>query len=469
VLPRCSPLGQFALTCRLRLVRSPLARRLGLLSIIVLASACGDGRSLRDALAPATPRERYAASLRAAGLDRTALGRDWLRSGERALRAALPVALPFRESGYFPAEEATAVAYQLTVRGGQRVIVSVGTEADEPFRCFIDLFQPTDSAGYLERVASADEDARRLEFEPQEDGVYLLRLQPELLRGGRFTVTVEREATLAFPVGGKDRRAIQSFFGAARDGGRRSHQGIDIFAPRGTPAVAAAEGVVRWVGTNRLGGKVVWVWDTRREQSLYYAHLDSQIARIGELVRVGDTLGLVGNTGNARTTKPHLHFGVYRRGYGAVDPYPRVYVPPAVSAELSADTSELGSWGRTTRDALRLRASPTELAPVLMELPRHTPVRTLGASGSWFRVRLPDGAQGYASARMIERADSPIRSERLARGEVVRDRPTFRAAVMDSVHVDTTVPVFGQFADFLYVQAPSGRAGWTPAEAAGRL
>jgi hypothetical protein len=183
-------------------------------------------------------------------------------------------------------------------------------------------------------------------------------------------------------------------------------------------------------------------------------------------VQVGDTLGLVGNTGNARTTKPHLHFGVYRRGYGAVDPYPRVYVPRANVAEVSADTSELGSWARTARDALPMRLSPTEQAPVLTELPRHTPVRTLGASGSWYRVRLPDGAQGYLSARTIEPADSPIRRERLVRGEVVRDRPTIRAAVMDSVHADTMVPVFGRFAGFLYVQAPSGRAGWAPVQAA---
>ena len=446
-------------------LRLAVARRLLLFGALVLVSACRDGRPLGEAFAPATPHERYAASLRAAGLDRTALGRDWLQAGEAALRVAVPVSLPFRESGYFPAGEATAVAYQLSVPGGQRLIVSVGTDGGEPFRCFIDLFQPADSLGRLERVASAGENTRRLEFEPEEDGVYLLRLQPELLRGGRFTVTVEREATLAFPVGGKDRRAIQSFFGAARDGGRRSHQGIDIFAPRGTPVVAAAEGVVRWVGTNRLGGKVVWVRDTRREQSLYYAHLDSQVARIGELVRVGDTLGLVGNTGNARTTKPHLHFGVYRRGYGAVDPYPRVYVPSADVTEVSADTSELGSWARTARDSLRLRLSPAEQAPVLIRLPRHTPVRTLGASGSWYRVRLPDGAQGYVSARMIEPADSPIRRERLARGEVVRDRPTIRAAVMDSVHADTVVPVFGRFAGFLYVQAPGGRPGWTPAQA----
>ena len=60
----------------------------------------------------------------------------------------------------------------------------------------------------------------------------------------------------------------------------------------------------------------------------YYAHLDSYAARIGpgDLVSAGDLLGFVGNSGNAESTAPHLHFGVYTSS-GAIDPLPYLVEP----------------------------------------------------------------------------------------------------------------------------------------------
>ena len=55
----------------------------------------------------------------------------------------------------------------------------------------------------------------------------------------------------------------------------------------------------------------------------YYAHLNSVAdIKIGQRVAPGDVLGTVGTTGNARGTPPHLHYGVYRRGEGAINPFP---------------------------------------------------------------------------------------------------------------------------------------------------
>ena len=84
---------------------------------------------------------------------------------------------------------------------------------------------------------------------------------------------------------------MSSGFGAARDGGRREHHGIDILAPRGTPVLSAGDGVVSSVAVTDIGGKVVWVWDSARDLSLYYAHLDSQGVSTGTRVRAGDALG----------------------------------------------------------------------------------------------------------------------------------------------------------------------------------
>lgn len=139
---------------------------------------------------------------------------------------------------------------------------------------------------------------------------------------------------LAFPVAGRGSAAVQSFFRDPRDAGAREHHGVDIFAPRDTPVLAAAAGVVSSVATTRLGGNVVWVWDAGGRQSHYYAHLSRQAVRAGARVQAGDITGCVGNTGNARSAPPHLHFGIYARGDGPIDPLP--FVQGARGAAVAA-------------------------------------------------------------------------------------------------------------------------------------
>src|SRR5690606_13608316 len=125
---------------------------------------------------------------------------------------------------------------------------------------------------------------------------------------------------LPVPVAGVGPGQLADTWGAARAHGRR-HEGIDIFAPRGTAVLSTTEGVVTRVGTNSLGGRVVWVLGPGRQMH-YFAHLDhyADVAP-GSHVMPGTPLGYVGNTGNARTTPPHLHYGIYQAG-GALNPYP---------------------------------------------------------------------------------------------------------------------------------------------------
>lgn len=130
-------------------------------------------------------------------------------------------------------------------------------------------------------------------------------------------------------------RDLQSVFGDPRDAGRRQHEGVDISARRGTPVLSATNGVVMRVAETTLGGRVIWIFDTSRGLRLYYAHLDEQLVTTGQRVNAGDVLGTVGNTGNARTTPPHLHFGIYERGTGALDPYWFIAPPSGGTANVS--------------------------------------------------------------------------------------------------------------------------------------
>ena len=130
------------------------------------------------------------------------------------------------------------------------------------------------------------------------------------------------------PVEGVAARRIADTFGAPR-GRDRTHDGVDIFATRGTPVLSATRGLVLSVREGGLGGRQVWVLGPGLERH-YYAHLDDWAPGLveGSVMRPGDALGVVGDTGNARGTPPHLHYGVYG-AQGAIDPLPRLRAEPA--------------------------------------------------------------------------------------------------------------------------------------------
>lgn len=129
-----------------------------------------------------------------------------------------------------------------------------------------------------------------------------------------------RPATLPVPVDGVQAGELRDTWGGARGAGRK-HEGIDIFAKRGTRVLSSTEGIVAKVGTNGLGGLVVWVVGPGGQRH-YYAHLERHAnVEAGMRIVAGRVLGYVGNTGNAAGTPPHLHYGVYDTG-GATNPYP---------------------------------------------------------------------------------------------------------------------------------------------------
>ncbi|PJX26730.1 peptidase M23 [Psychrobacter sp. L7] len=113
---------------------------------------------------------------------------------------------------------------------------------------------------------------------------------------------------------------LSDTWGAARSQGR-THEGIDIFAARGTPIQATTAGIVSKVGENTLGGRVVVIVGPGGTGH-YYAHLE-EYADIApnDWVDAGDIIGYVGDSGNAKGTPPHVHYGVYIQG-NAVNPYP---------------------------------------------------------------------------------------------------------------------------------------------------
>ncbi|MDX1439194.1 MAG: M23 family metallopeptidase [Rubricoccaceae bacterium] len=139
-------------------------------------------------------------------------------------------------------------------------------------------------------------------------------------------------SNLLIPVAGIGPEDLVDTFTDRRSGGR-IHNAMDIVAERGTPVVAVSDGRIIRKHTNRLGGHVLYLRSPNGRYAFYYAHLDDYADGIEHdaLVLQGDTLGFVGNSGNARHTVSHLHFQIIeagrrsdRRVYGGrkLNPYP---------------------------------------------------------------------------------------------------------------------------------------------------
>ena len=146
-------------------------------------------------------------------------------------------------------------------------------------------------------------------------------------------VLQEAPSNLPIPVEGVVVTNLQDTWGAPRSEGRK-HQGIDIFAPRGTAVFSATNGMVWKLGQNRLGGNAVWILGPGGHMH-YYAHLEAfaDIAA-GNRIYQGEILGFVGNSGNAKGTPPHLHYAIYTISGGAVNPYPLLSTTAYLSASF---------------------------------------------------------------------------------------------------------------------------------------
>ncbi len=400
------------------------------------------------------PYEAYIESLEKAALLKTPMSQAWIKAGKDVFADSVYISLPFTESGYFAPGQPEARSYRFTMREGQVLTVEGLVKSDAPSRLFLDLFVWRDNRWLW--VNHADS-LLNLAHEFDNNDTCLVRLQPELMIQAYYTISISATPVLINPVSGANNRSIRSFYGDGRDGGTRSHEGVDIFAKRGTPVVAPTGGTVSKVGTNRLGGKVIWMRDHQRGHAYYFAHLDSQLVHPGKKVMKGDTLGLVGNTGNARTTPPHLHFGIYQRG--SKDPLHYLQQMEEVVDRAPLDTTFQSQVFSVTASQLNLRTGPGQKHEVRRVLKKHDYLKVVGQSGSWYRVVLPDKMQGFLSRSMVKPAEDGADYQLVSSGTLLSD--VFAGAVPVRYLPDTTaVKILARYEQFAFVKTEEGEVGW---------
>lgn len=422
---------------------------------ILFMSSCKTGTV--NLFKPASPHEQYQRKLISAGLDKTAMGTAWINAAKQSITKAPTVNLPFREQGYFAADQVQAAAYSFKVTKGQKIIVRLVQKPIEQFRIYVDLIQQNQDK--FKFLAFADTLKNTLEYEIDDSGDYLLRIQPELLSCGEYTLDINYGPSLDYPVKSTSRNLIQSYFGDGRDANTRKHEGVDLFAPRLTPVIAAANGVVTRVNENNLGGKVVWMRPEGKNFTLYYAHLDLQIAKEGQQVVVGDTLGLMGNTGNAKTTAPHLHFGIY--GFdGAVDPFP--FINPVIKPlpDVIVPLSNLNATMRANAKSVVYK-SPETTSGQLTALAQNTIVKIVAANRNWYRVVMPDNSEGFVQGSKLVSTRKALRSIKIKSAQLpAYDKPDSLAAVKIVLSKNEEVELLGVSGEYQLVKNANNQTGW---------
>jgi len=199
-----------------------------------------------------------------------------------------------------------------------------------------------------------------------------------------------------------------------------------------------------------------------KNYTLYYAHLDKQLAVEGQQVKTGDTLGLMGNTGNARTTPPHLHFGIYTGG-GAIDPLPFVNTDVATPKAITAATTNINATLRNS-SKVSLRESPDSKALTLKTLEPSTIMLVEAATSSWYKATLPDGTTGYLPGKGLNQVNTGIRSIELKTSQLaLYDAPLTAAPVKKTLDTGSRVNLLGKYEDFLLVKDREDETGWVRA------
>lgn len=402
-----------------------------------------------------TPHEKYADGLESAGLSTTSMGAQWFVAADRSLSQPLSIQLPYKETGYFAADKPRATGYRFTAQTGDRLLIKITTTPASGIHLFSELWRPAIGDNKQKLLGVIDSTTRQLEYDVEKETDFLIRIQPELLKGIEYTLTITTQPSLAFPVDQSGKPRIISLWGTDRDAGRRSHEGIDIGAAKRTPALASADGRVTRVGENNLGGKVVFMNPDGKDYNLYYAHLDSQLVSSGQRVKKGDVLGLVGNTGNARTTPPHLHFGIYGYG-GAIDPLPFINPERKPAPAVTASLNQMNEFVRN-RAAASIYAEPSAKGQLIEKLEPNQALQVIAAYDNWYKVIRPDQREGFISSSAV--TNDPVRQLKLTKETRLLDSPDMMAAAKRLITGGNSVSVLGNYLTF-YLVSHENETGW---------
>lgn len=360
-----------------------------LLTFLILITACNNFG--KDLFAKKSAREVYVETLKKKN---PLLLTSWESAGKFAMDNPFQLSDSYAEHGTTNSGVADANAYLINLKPGQQVIASYSTDSLR-MPAFLEIWERKEDGRNL--LASADSLTKTANYFSVAGGDYLIKFQPKIESKTNFKLNIQLAAGLDFPLELKAKSNIGSLWGDPRDGGTRKHEGIDIFAARGSDILAEADGTIGYLDDTEIGGKVVSLRPKGQNFSIYHAHLDEQLVQTGQQVTKGQIIGKVGNTGNAKTTVPHLHLGIYTNA-GAVDPLYFVKKtsllstinPRKLNEKLKFSSSAILYPGPFPKNAYSNKGGFIAV--------------TEGFTNGFYRVRLEDGSKGFVQVSELKKA-----------------------------------------------------------------
>jgi hypothetical protein len=237
-------------------------------------------------------------------------------------------------------------------------------------------------------------------------------------------------------------------FGAPRPGG--PHQGIDIMAVKKTPVVAAEAGRVKYWTTSRSAGCMLYLYG--QSGTMYeYIHLNNDLTmrndnrgkcvegtayavKNGVHVAAGQQIGYVGDSGDADTMHPHLHFELHPNGGKAVDAYPYLQAAQKLLFVAKAGTPFVltltGTVVSATADRLALKVATSQAWPfgltltqlnqnVTVTVPTTAVVQQTDQSGTVRMTTVVLASKGQKAVVWTQPAPASLRAERADDGVLV--------------------------------------------------
>ncbi len=365
-------------------------------AIAIVFYSCEQVQKVADVVIKPTAREKYERDF----ANNDSLYIKWNIAFEKAKNDSLQILMPYSEGGIFSSEENLVYSYDLQLKEGEKIFIEVNKQTDS-LQVFIDFFKKekdSNSIKSLRFIKSAETDTAFLSSEVDSSSEYKIIIQPQLGVEFPFQLKIYVQPTYIFPVSGGTNRDVGSFWADPRDGGKRSHEGVDIFADKGTPLVAVTDGIIADTGERGLGGKQVWLRDGLFGKSIYYAHLDSIGTTTGKKVKAGDTIGFVGNTGNAKTTPPHVHFGIYKGSVGAINPYPFIKQTEIQKVDTSIEFNK----AIVSRNRTEVAKASISGFKILGNLKKNDTISILGKSEDFFHIQSKSGLKGFISDKTVK-------------------------------------------------------------------
>lgn len=381
----------------------------------------------------------------------------WESSAQYALRFPVAIKLPYAERRILDADQSSrAIAFSAPLALDQQISIKVNPSQNSRVPVFVDVFEKEDTDQEFKRLVSKENYQQELIFDAPKTGIYIFRIQAGYQAKGLVDLVISSKPKYIFPVQNTHANSVQSFFGVPRDAGKRKHKGVDIFAARGTPVLSVSEGRVYKTANTPVGGNNVWV--RQGNYSFYYAHLHEINVEQGQTIKIGQQLGTVGNTGNAKTTKPHLHFGIYKGWNGAIDPFPLINDSHLLIEKNITTTQLVPKWMAVSSSTLNLREGPMLSTQVLQKLKREELIQVEAISGNWLRVTTAEGYHGYVARRLVRqpkadvwRADVPY---------TVVSEPYAQAPVLSKIEAGESLKSLGEFGAYRLIQLAEGLTAW---------